>query len=840
MGAFDSARNTLQALGKGGRTEDKMKKKFICLALCALLAVPLVTANAEQRNVPVGFEKVLENGRYALLYNSEKDEIAVGTGGNMWYSNPQNRESDTLADSQEKYNLNSQAILYYYSGESLVAMDSYSNSTKLGQTEHKTENGAFCVTYKLGEQKFSINKLPQVISRSRMEKEILPKLDSGDRETLLNRYSLYSKSELDKESYKTVKLNFPAIADHDIYVRGQLPDYLGEEIWSILARIGYTLDDLQRDCDENSVENTYTPSASFELTLIYELTDSGFSVECNPKTVKFSEDYKPVRLELLPFFGAAGTDESGYMLVPDGCGAVIDFNNGRLSSNEYWRTFFGDDSAVIKTETEPKRRELTLPVFAISNRNGGFLAEIESGYECAGIGVDISGKSNSYNNIFPFFTLFTSDSVNISANKSDSNMFIATSENIFSGNIKVNYHFTEEYTAYDGFAALYRNILLKNGGLKPSAKKETGALNIEFIGTALVKKKFLGFPYNTLTPLTDYKKAAKILEELGEDNVNITFTNALEGGKLQKSAAEIKPSAALGSSGDLKKLKKLCGSVSFSYYALRQSKAAKKAISHSVSDEEVKIYEYDPISRLPLKSGALVQLSPSVLQKNSSSVFKSCKKRGITALTVRDIGTYLNSDLGRSRQIDRYKARVCTEKYFEKLSGKIDISADNAGAYAFKYLSGVRNIPVSSSDYGIFSKTVPFYGLVLRGVLPVVTEPVNTSDDMQTQFLKTAELGAELQLSWIYSPAANLQDNTENYYNRSYRDTLKQAKAYYTRLKELYKAVGSSVITGHKAVYENAAEVKYENGVTVLVNYGNDKITYNGASAEPYDFTVIK
>lgn len=57
-----------------------MKKKFICLALCALLAVPLVTANAEQRNVPVGFEKVLENGRYALLYNSETDEIAVGTG----------------------------------------------------------------------------------------------------------------------------------------------------------------------------------------------------------------------------------------------------------------------------------------------------------------------------------------------------------------------------------------------------------------------------------------------------------------------------------------------------------------------------------------------------------------------------------------------------------------------------------------------------------------------------------------------------------------------------------------------------------------------------------------
>lgn len=826
-----------------------MKKKLICLMLSLTLIFPLFAANAENAAEPEtaygsivtnGFEKVLDNGASALFYNSKTDETAVSAGGKIWYSNPQNRADDALADAQEKYNLNSQLILYYYSGEALAAVDSYSNSTKLGQTSVKAGSDSFSVIYKLGEQKFSIDRLPQVISRSRMQKEILPKLDAQGREAVLNRYSLYSKAELDKESYKTVKLNFPAIADHDIYVRGQLPDYLGEEIWEILEGIGYSLEDLQRDCDENGIENTYTPSPSFEAELIYRLSEDGFSVECNPKKIKFNDNYKPVRLEILPFFGAAGTDDSGYMLVPDGCGAVIDFNNGKLNSNEYWRMLFGDDSAVPKDETEPRRQELMMPIFALSDNNGGFLAEIEAGYECAGISADISGKSNSYNNIYPFFTLFASDSVNISANKSDSNMFIATSKNIFSGNIKVNYHFTSGYTSYDRFACLYRDILLKNGTVSRNETQRIGSLNIEFIGTAQVKRKFLGFPYKTLDALTDYKQAAKIIKELDAGEVNVTFTNALAGGKLQKSASEIKPASVLGSKKNFEELKKLCGSVSFSYYALRQKKAGKSAAAHSVSDEEVKIYEYNPVSRLAEKAGLMKQLSPSTLQNNAGGIIKSTGKYGITALTVRDIGQELNSDLGRKKETDRYKTRVITEKYLEKLSGKLNLTADGAGVYSLKYASAVRNAPVSSSDYLIFDKTVPFYQIALRGILPLITEPVNTADDMQTQFLKTAETGAELQFSWVYENAQNVQSNTEVYYNRLYSDTINQAKLYYEQLSALYSAVGSSTITGHEMTDDGVVRVKYENGTEVAVNYGDTASAIGGVNVEPRSFAIIK
>lgn len=831
-----------------------MKKRVVALSLIAVLLFSSYGDKAvinayindiapQEKDTPVltdGFERLLHNEKFALYYNSQTNEIALNSNeaNQVWYSNPQDRENDSLADSQEKFNLNSQVILYYYVGEALNAMDSYSFGTRLNQNTTTSDGNALKVKYILGEDKFSIDMLPKVISKERMEEEILPELDENDRRTLLNRYSLYSKKGMDKESYEVVLLNFPAIADHDIYVRSQLPDYIGEELWLILEKIGYTLDDLQRDCDENQVENTYTPSAYFELELIYKLTDDGLSVECDPNAIKYNKLYKPVRIEILPFFGSAGAEEQGYMLLPDGCGAVINFNNGKLNSDEYWRSLFGDDSAILKQETVPARQELTLPIFALSNQNGGFLASIDSGYENAGIGADISGKSNNYNSVFPFFTLFSSDSVNISANNSDSNIFIVASPEIFSSIIKISYHFTSGYTSYSDFANLYRNLLLEDGLISQNTGQSASALNIEFIGTVGVKKKFLGFPYNTLEAATTYENAVQILEKLEIANVDIKFTNALNGGIQQKSASAVKPSSVLGSKKDLEKLKGISGKVSFAFYSTRQKSAPKSKVARSISEELVRIYEYDLISRLRNKDKSMVQLSTRTLSKNASKVIKSAKKFDVDALNIIDIGYELNSDFNLKSPIDTYNARLFIQKYLEKISSDISVSVERGSIFSFSYASDIWNIPVSSSDYQIFDASVPFYPLVVRGMIPIITEPVNTADNMQTQFLKTVEIGGELQYSWIYSKAENIQDYTEDYYDRNYKDTFQQAKDYAQKISKLQSIIGDSVIISHEET-EKLVCVTYENGVSVLVNYGDDITVFGDNTVLPHDYIVL-
>lgn len=47
---------------------------------------------------------------------------------------------------------------------------------------------------------------------------------------------------------------------------------------------------------------------------------------------------------LLPYFGAAGAGEQGYMLVPGGSGALIELNNGKTNLEPYeTELLYGED-----------------------------------------------------------------------------------------------------------------------------------------------------------------------------------------------------------------------------------------------------------------------------------------------------------------------------------------------------------------------------------------------------------------------------------------------------------------------------------------------------------------
>ena len=60
--------------------------------------------------------------------------------------------------------------------------------------------------------------------------------------------------------------------------------------------------------------------------------------------------YLLVSAEILPYFGAAGADENGYIFVPDGCGALIYYNNGKTETEQYSQPVYGNDAAQMRNE----------------------------------------------------------------------------------------------------------------------------------------------------------------------------------------------------------------------------------------------------------------------------------------------------------------------------------------------------------------------------------------------------------------------------------------------------------------------------------------------------------
>lgn len=779
-----------------------------------------------------GFNEVLKNQDYTLYYNSATAEIAVSDtkNGYIWYSNPQGNENSS---SQSK----SQIVIYYYDAQDFSMLDSYSACIELGnEINTSCEDGKFTVSYSVGDSGFSADALPRVLTKERMEKDILSKLDEDDKKVILKRFTLYSRNELDENSISSIKLNFPSITKYDLYIRNNIPDYIAEEVYKIFLKAGYTMDDLQRDCDENGIENTYREKPYFNITLNYSLTDNGLTVSFDPEKIEYNEDTKPCRIDLLPYFGAQGTDVSGYMLVPDGCGAVINLNNGKGACNAYWKKFFNHDAALTLNETPADCEESVLPVFGISHSNASFLATVDSGYEIAGLSADVSDEGNSYNYIHTFFDIFSTDAVSLSSNSMDT--FILSNKKVYSDEIVVSYHLAEKNATYSELALIYREYLINNGILNKDAVIDESDFNIDFIGAAKVKKRFLGVPYETNAALTTYKQALEILDGLSAEKTEVNFKNSLKGGAKQKYADSIKLQSVLGSKKERNELSEKAENLSVSYYAQQATDVSKKNVAITLGSSSTKVYSYNIISRYVNSADFMKIVSPLKLNGLAEKVMKSLKLNKIQSVNILDLGYQLNSDFNDDNEANRGVARKKIQDYLKTLSKNSRVTAEKGSIFSLKYLDKIKSIPVTSSGYLIEDATVPFYQIAISGLISYTTPSINESADARSAFLKTVELGGQLQYIWIYNLPENISDSYEDYYKYICKNSYSQAEEYIKEYQPVYNKINGKKIIGHNAVGKGVYKTVYENGTTVFVNYTDKDVIFEGCEIKAFDFAI--
>lgn len=812
-----------------------MKKtvlKIVAVMLILSLSLTALSVSATDGEteclLPKSYSRLLQKGDYSLYFDSNTAEIAVTAPDGVWYSNPVGEE----LNSKEK----SQVIVYYYENRDLTAMDSFtgciSGEDKL---DFEVSGDSLTVMYDIGDDAFTADALPTVLTKERMEKDIFPALDEDERKTVLKRFSLYERDKLDKNALKTVSLSFPSIEKYDLYIRSKMPDYIAEEIYALFTKAGYTPDDLQRDCDQNGIENTYKAKPTFHIELEYTLTDDGFKVCADTKNITYNPDYKPNRIEILPYFGA-GVNEEAYMLVPDGCGAVIEFDNGKHSAGAYWKRFFNTDSALITEETEANCSLSVLPVFAISKPQGGFLATIDSGYEVAGISADVAGANNTYNFVHAFFDIFSSDLVSLSSNEQDK--FILTAERILGCPIQISYHFTGKSPTYSEFALLYRDVLKESGLLGKKRTDET-EINLDLIGTAQITKRFLGIPYKATAALTTYSQAKKLVEEL-EGKVSVNFIDALKGGRMQSSANNLKMQSVLGKSGEKAELKDAVQDLSVAYYGQYASKVKKNDAAMTMSKSQAKLYSYDLISRYVNGADALGVIAASKLNSFAKKTAKSAKKNVVDAVNLMDLGYSLNSNFSVAAFSDRYDARLAAQKYIKTMSKTTMVSVNVGAVHTLALVDKIKDIPVASSGYHIEDYAVPFYQIAISGYVPYTVPSINLADDDTEQFLRAVELGAQLQYSWCYSLPENLAGNGTEYYKYLYKNSFQKAKTFYADYAPLYKEIKGESIVSHKKLGDAQYKTEYENGISVYVNYADTAVTVDGVEIAPKSFKYSK
>ncbi len=103
----------------------------------------------------------------------------------------------------------------------------------------------------------------------------------------------------------------------------------------------------------------------FSIPVSFVLTKDGVEASILVSEIDEYGDNKINTIDFMKYFGASAEGTDGYLVVPDGSGALVNFDNGKnMTALEYSKPFYGDDAAELTTRAVNTSREekITLPV----------------------------------------------------------------------------------------------------------------------------------------------------------------------------------------------------------------------------------------------------------------------------------------------------------------------------------------------------------------------------------------------------------------------------------------------------------------------------------------------
>lgn len=606
---------------------------------------------------------------------------------------------------------------------------------------------------------------------------------------------------------------------------------------------------------ENGVELTLDfAKPQLQLKMIITLTKDGISVEIPDESIistsgDENSQFTLSKIFVLPFFGAreAEKDANGYIFIPDGCGALMNFGTSGKYSMAFSGRIYGGDLGIVKenvTLTEIPRvnsKQINFPIFGIVNGigNNASLAIIENGAEYAEI---IANPAGVRLDVFWACAKFVYNEAFFQSTGSGTGFStLQKKQNVV--NAKISFRILSGDDAdYVGFAKTYRQYLLDKNELTDTVAECGGnAEDITLLMRAFMSEQCLSlFGYDTkmLTTINDVSQWSD--DFLGENvKLIVALTGFSSGGNSGTKLRDWSVEGKIGSEKDLQRL----------YEKLSENNSRLVLEKNIIRGFDGQILRRDLVYRIDsMLAASTVQkeLYSEINYNSSQAIGEICDRltelpEYKRSLYLTEIGSHAISDFRSGSEKNRSEV---IEEIRQSLAKAVSLNGflmcDYPNQYALKYATAITNTPTSSSQYLYETATVPFNTVLLAGYKEMYSEPLNFGTQTIDDILKLIDYN--IYPSYIFTELNSAEfdkTNTNDIYSSKYTDLSAYAVEAYAKINEVLSQVKGEGIE-NKSVPESGVSVtEYANGKQIAVNYNDHSVTYNGIEIAAKSVVVL-
>jgi len=605
------------------------------------------------------------------------------------------------------------------------------------------------------------------------------------------------------------------------------------------------------------------PTQNMKISIEFILNSSGITVRIPINSIKEPDNLKLNKIWLLPYFLSANKNDDGYLVVPDGSGAIVRFRESYGIERGFELPIYGYDYGLPFYDMKPKIEGIRLPIFGIKRNDTAILGIIKSGDCSANISVYIAGNATGYFRIYPTFTyrnihkflLYERESSTGQAGEVVDVLVNKISPYSLNRDIIVDYYFlVGEKANYSEMAKIYRNYLINNGIIKKRIKDNDYPFNLSLIGGIKTKSTFLGIPAIRFTALTTFDQSVEILKRLKEKGIkkiNLIYKGYQKGGYLSKITNGINLEDKLGGEEGFRKLLNYCKENNIEFilnaevieiHERGNGFSFERDANRYLNNGLAFLYKWDPVTKKKNRDyDPWVNVLPSKVPYYLKNFIKDAKKYGIKGIGIENMGDYIYSQNKKPNLLSREDVANIWNETLNEIVKNYNIVFTHGNYYVLPFSSLILDFPLDCSNFGIESESIPFYPIVIHGYIPYSGKPGNLRENYKREFLRMVEYGALPFYTLIYEDSSYFRKSIYNEMLSScYRDWIDKALEEYKKVEVLYKITYDSPIKSHEKIMKGVYRTLYENGIEVIVNYNYKPIIYKGIIIEGESFKFFK